>query len=43
LHDIVNDDLGVFADRGAAFVAPGETLVRDTPADDERLERTRKA
>ena len=42
IRDIVNDDLGPFAGRGAAFVTLGETMVRDTPADDERLERTRK-
>jgi 2-dehydro-3-deoxygluconokinase len=41
ISDIVNDDLESFADQGAAFVALGETMVRDTPADDERLERTR--
>ena len=40
--DIVNDDLSTFAGRGAAFVTVGETMVRDTPVDDERLERTRK-
>lgn len=40
--DIVQDDLSRFAGRGAAFVTFGETMVRDTPADDERLERTRQ-
>jgi 2-dehydro-3-deoxygluconokinase len=42
IHDIIQDDLSAFANRGAAFVAFGETMVRDTPADDERLERTRR-
>jgi 2-dehydro-3-deoxygluconokinase len=40
--DIEADDLSRFAGRGAAFVTLGETMVRDTPADDERLERTRR-
>jgi 2-dehydro-3-deoxygluconokinase len=40
--DIMQDDLSRFAGRGAAFVTFGETMVRDTPADDERLERTRQ-
>jgi len=40
--DIVGDDLSDFADRGAAFVTFGEVMVRDTPADNERLERTRQ-
>jgi 2-dehydro-3-deoxygluconokinase len=31
-----------FAGRGAAFVALGEVMLRDTPADRERLERTRR-
>ncbi len=39
--DITADDLGVFAGRGPAFVALGEVMVRDTPADQERPERTR--
>jgi 2-dehydro-3-deoxygluconokinase len=42
IHDIIHDDLSAFAGRGAAFVTLGETMVRDTPADDERLERTRQ-
>jgi 2-dehydro-3-deoxygluconokinase len=42
VFDIVNDDLSTFEGRGAAFVTFGETMVRDTPADDERLERTRR-
>jgi len=39
--DIVKDDLGRFAGRGPAFVTFGEVMVRDTPADMERPERTR--
>jgi len=42
IHDIIHDDLSAFAGRGAAYVTLGETMVRDTPADDERLERTRQ-
>ncbi|UCC63214.1 MAG: hypothetical protein JSV36_21175, partial [Anaerolineae bacterium] len=42
VFDIVNDDLSEFAGQNAAFVTFGETMVRDTPADDERLERTRR-
>ena len=42
IHDIIHDDLSAFTGRGAAFVTLGETMVRDTPADDERLERTRQ-
>ena len=39
--DITKDDLTRFAGRGPAFVTFGETMVRDTPADSERPERTR--
>lgn len=42
--DITKDNLARFADhgtRGAAFVTCGEVMVRDTPADQERLERAR--
>jgi 2-dehydro-3-deoxygluconokinase len=39
--DITKDDLTRFAGRGPAFVAMGETMLRDTPADLERPERTR--
>ena len=39
--DITRDDLSCFAGRGPAFVTCGEVMVRDTPADQERLERTR--
>ncbi|HOT93203.1 MAG TPA: sugar kinase [Anaerolineae bacterium] len=41
-YDITKDDLSRFAGRGAAFVTFGETMVRDTPADGERPERTRR-
>ena len=40
--DITQDDLSAFAGRGPAFVAMGETMVRDTPDDLERAERTRR-
>jgi len=39
--DITKDDLAQFAGRGPAFVTFGEVMMRDTPADEERLERTR--
>jgi 2-dehydro-3-deoxygluconokinase len=40
-YDVTKDDLSRFAGRGPAFVALGEVMVRDTPADSERPERTR--
>jgi 2-dehydro-3-deoxygluconokinase len=40
--NILGDDLACFAGRDPAFVAFGETMVRDMPADNERLERTRQ-
>src|SRR5574341_1453723 len=40
-YHILDDDLSQFADRGPAFVTFGEVMVRDTPADNERPERTR--
>lgn len=40
--DILHDDLSRFAGHGPAFVTLGETMVRDMPADQERLERTRQ-
>ncbi|MBN1640403.1 MAG: sugar kinase [Anaerolineae bacterium] len=40
-YDITKDDLSAFARGGAAFVTLGEVMVRDTPADLERPERTR--
>jgi 2-dehydro-3-deoxygluconokinase len=39
--EITRDDLGRFEGRGPAFVTFGEVMVRDTPADHERPERTR--
>jgi 2-dehydro-3-deoxygluconokinase len=41
LYNILKDDLGGWNGRGAAFVTYGEVMVRDTPADQERPERTR--
>ena len=38
---ITQDDLSHFAGQGSIFVTFGETMVRDTPADLERPERTR--
>ena len=40
-YEITRDDLGRFSNRGPAFVTFGEVMVRDTPADSERPERTR--
>lgn len=40
--NILKDDLSAFAGRGAAFVTFGETMVRDTPADMQRLEMARQ-
>jgi len=40
-QSIASDDLSSFAGRGPAFVTFGEVMVRDTPADEERIERTR--
>ncbi len=39
--EITSDDLSQFSNQGPAFVTFGEVLVRDTPADQERPERTR--
>jgi len=41
-YDIAKDDLSAFKDKGPAFVTFGEVMVRDTPSDAERLERTRQ-
>ncbi len=41
-YDITRDDLSHLNGRGPAFVTFGETMVRDTPADGERPERTRQ-
>jgi 2-dehydro-3-deoxygluconokinase len=40
--NIVKDDLSAFAGKGPAFVTFGETMLRDTPADFQRLEMTRQ-
>ena len=40
-YQINRDDLSQFENRGPAFVTLGEVMVRDTPADMERPERTR--
>jgi 2-dehydro-3-deoxygluconokinase len=40
-YRITQDDLSRFAGRGPAFVTFGEVMIRDTPADGERAERTR--
>ncbi|MCJ7533256.1 MAG: PfkB family carbohydrate kinase, partial [Anaerolineales bacterium] len=40
--DITKDDLRAFAGKGPAFVTFGETLIRDTPCDMQRLELTRQ-
>ncbi len=40
-YDLMKDDLSRFSGRGPAFVTFGEVMVRDTPADMERPERTR--
>jgi 2-dehydro-3-deoxygluconokinase len=41
-YDITRDDLSGFAGKGPAFVAFGETMVRDTPADMQRPECARQ-
>jgi len=38
--DITKDDLSSFSGKGPAFVTFGEVLIRDTPGDMQRLERT---
>lgn len=40
--NITQDDLSAFAGKGPAFVTFGETMIRDTPADYQRLEMTRQ-
>ena len=40
--NITKDDLSEFAGKGPAFVTFGETMVRDTPCDLQRLENTRQ-
>jgi 2-dehydro-3-deoxygluconokinase len=41
-YDITKDDLSAFKGKGPAFVTFGEVMVRDTPNDAQRLERTRQ-
>ncbi len=41
VYEITKDDLSRFSGRGPAFVTFGEVMVRETPADMERPERTR--
>jgi hypothetical protein len=38
--NITKDELSGFAGKGPAFVTFGETMVRDTPCDMQRLERS---
>lgn len=40
--NITKDDLSSFAGKGPAFVTFGETMLRDTPCDYQRLEMTRQ-
>lgn len=40
-QDITKDDMSGFAGKGPAFVTFGETLIRDTPCDQQRLEMTK--
>jgi 2-dehydro-3-deoxygluconokinase len=40
-YDILTDDLSRFHQQGPAFVTFGEVMIRETPADLERPERTR--
>jgi 2-dehydro-3-deoxygluconokinase len=40
--DVLHDDPSALQGGGARFVTFGEVMVRDTPADTERLERTRQ-
>ena len=40
--DITKDDLTRYQSQGPAFVTFGESMIRDTPADNERIERTRQ-
>lgn len=41
-YNILQDDLSTFAGKEPAFVTFGETMIRDTPADKQRAERTRQ-
>lgn len=40
--NLAKDDLSTFRGKGPAFVSFGETLIRDTPVDMQRLEMTRQ-
>ncbi len=40
--NLAKDNLSVFRGKGPAFVSFGETLIRDTPTDMQRLEMTRQ-
>lgn len=40
--DITKDDLSIFAGKPNVFTTFGEVMIRETPADMERLERTRQ-
>jgi len=40
--NLAKDDLSAFQGKGPAFVSFGETLIRDTPTDMQRLEMTRQ-
>lgn len=41
-YDILQDDLSFLKGKGPAFVTFGETMIRDTPVDMQRLETTRQ-
>jgi 2-dehydro-3-deoxygluconokinase len=41
-YNILKDDLSLFAGKEPQFVTFGETMLRDTPADMQRAERTRQ-
>lgn len=41
-YNLLSDDLSAFAGKGPVFVTFGETMIRDTPADMQRAERTRQ-
>jgi hypothetical protein len=41
-YNILQDDLNAFVGQEPPFVTFGETMIRDTPADMQRAERTRR-
>ncbi|MDP3185223.1 MAG: hypothetical protein Q8M58_08140 [Anaerolineales bacterium] len=41
-YNLLQDDLSTFSGKEPVFVTFGETMVRDTPADMQRAERTRQ-